>query len=139
MKLVIAGSRHFSEETADILISYACAKLRFHGSEPVDTYAKGVQHTEITEVVSGGAQGIDQGGERWAKSHWVKLQQINANWELGKNAGRIRNKIMANYGDALLLIWDGKSPGSRNMREEMKKMEKPVYEVVLKGPSLLVP
>ncbi len=38
---------------------------------------------------------------------------------------------MALYGDALLLIWDGKSRGSTSMRNEMKKLDKPVYEVIL--------
>jgi hypothetical protein len=37
---------------------------------------------------------------------------------------------MAEYGDALLLIWDGKSKGSKNMKARMKGMQKPVFEVI---------
>jgi hypothetical protein len=39
---------------------------------------------------------------------------------------------MAEYADALLLIWDGKSRGSLNMKQQMLKLEKPVYEVIVK-------
>jgi hypothetical protein len=39
---------------------------------------------------------------------------------------------MAEYADALLLIWDGESKGSLNMKQRMIGLKKPVYEVVLK-------
>lgn len=38
---------------------------------------------------------------------------------------------MAEYGDALLLIWDGKSRGNASMKKEMQKQNKPIFEVVL--------
>jgi hypothetical protein len=41
---------------------------------------------------------------------------------------------MAEYADALLLIWDGSSRGSANMRQQMERRGKPVYEVILRGP-----
>lgn len=34
---------------------------------------------------------------------------------------------MAEYADVLIAIWDGKSNGTKNMIEEMQKLEKPVY------------
>jgi hypothetical protein len=39
---------------------------------------------------------------------------------------------MADYADALLLIWDGESKGSANMKKNMEKQNKKVYEVILK-------
>jgi hypothetical protein len=42
---------------------------------------------------------------------------------------------MAEYADALLLIWNGESRGSANMKENMVKLGKPVYEVILKEPK----
>ena len=47
-----------------------------------------------------------------------------------KSAGAVRNKVMAKYADAVIVIWDGKSKGSRNMIEEAKKLKMPleVYE-----------
>jgi uncharacterized phage-like protein YoqJ len=38
---------------------------------------------------------------------------------------------MAEYADALLLIWDGESRGSKNMLFNMKKLGKQVFEVKL--------
>ncbi len=61
------------------------------------------------------------------------LKEFPPDWEKhGKAAGPIRNKEMAEYADALLLIWDGKSRGSASMKKEMEKLEKPIYEVILK-------
>lgn len=77
---------------------------------------------EVTEVVSGCASGVDQLGEQWAKNHPVRLARFPADWEkYGKSAGPIRNRQMAEYADALVAIWDGKSRGTKNMIEEAKK------------------
>jgi hypothetical protein len=71
---------------------------------------------KITEVVSGGARGVDTLGERWAKLNRIPVRRFLAEWEkFGRSAGPRRNEQMAYYGDALILIWDGKSAGSRNM------------------------
>jgi len=62
--------------------------------------------------------------------------EFPADWDThGRAAGPIRNKQMAEYGDALLLIWDGESRGSANMKSNMKKLGKPVYEIIIKGES----
>ena len=51
-----------------------------------------------------------------------------AQWDLyGRAAGPIRNAQMADYADAAIIIWDGKSPGSLNMIKEVKKVNKPHY------------
>lgn len=63
----------------------------------------------------------------------LKLTKFPADWDkFGKAAGHIRNKQMAEEADALLLIWDGESKGSANMKKEMLFKNKPVYEVILK-------
>lgn len=129
MKLIIAGSRHFKELTTTLVDELLWAFML---------------HDKVTEVVSGGAAGVDRLGEQWAE--WVKknytnrnkiaLSVFNANWnEYGKAAGPIRNQEMAQYADALLLIWDGKSLGSQNMKLEMMRLGKPVFEVVLSAPE----
>lgn len=85
------------------------------------------------EIVSGGASGIDSCGECFARGLDIKVTRFPANWEKhGKAAGPIRNKEMAKYADALLLIWNGVSHGSANMKDEMRRLNKPIYEVVLR-------
>src|ERR1043165_6361721 len=117
MKLIIAGSRNFHldistiQNVIDILI-------------PMDI--------EIEEVVSGTCTGVDQSGEAWAQFQNIPIKRFKANWSQGKIAGPMRNTEMAEYADALLVIWDGTSKGSLNMTTKMNKLEKPIYEVILR-------
>lgn len=81
----------------------------------------------ITEIVSGKAKGADALGEKWANRHRIPIKQFPAQWEVyGRLAGRMRNRQMAQYGDALLAVWDGKSRGTGNMIFEMREVGKPV-------------
>lgn len=70
----------------------------------------------ITEVVSGKARGADSLGEQWAKIQGIPVKEFPAYWEdQGRAAGYIRNARMALYAEALIALWDGKSPGTRSM------------------------
>jgi hypothetical protein len=88
---------------------------------------------DINEIVSGGCPtGIDLSAKWCAKEFELKYTEFPANWEEhGKAAGPIRNKQIAEYADALLLIWDGESKGSASMKREMLALKKPIYEVIL--------
>lgn len=117
-------------------------KMLITGSRTLEPTAEFINELRIMigkidgayEVVSGGAKGVDASAEEFAKFMGWKLTVFPADWNKhGKAAGPIRNKQMAEYSDFLLLIWDGQSRGSSNMKEEMKKQLKPIYEVVLKS------
>lgn len=119
MRLIIAGSRDLIiplEQLDDIL--YEALKEKIHN---------------ITEVVSGVAAGIDTVGERWAECRpdYIKIKQFPADWDThGPSAGPIRNKQMAQYADAAVVIMKkGGSKGSKNMIDHMKRLKKPVYVV----------
>ncbi len=87
----------------------------------------------ITEIVSGDAHGVDTSGENYADAADLPVKFFYPDWDThGKAAGPIRNRRMAEYADALLLIWDGKSKGSASMKAEMTKLNKPIYEVIMK-------
>lgn len=118
MKLIIAGSR---------TLNFGCDEI----IKALSFYRIYAPH--LTEIISGGAKGIDRAGEYYAKRITLPLKMFPADWDKhGKAAGHIRNKEMADYADALLLIWDGTSSGSKNMKEQMLKLNKPIYEIVLK-------
>jgi hypothetical protein len=118
MKLIIAGGRDLRPD-----FRFITSAIQMHGINSEEP---------ITEVVSGGATGVDEAGEVWASEYCCKVTRFLPDWKLnGTAAGPIRNLEMANYGDVLLLIWDGKSRGSASMRREMKKLGKPVFEVIL--------
>lgn len=119
MKLIIAGSRHFDSDTMINTVLSALSLFKLIG---------------VAEVVSGMSGGVDVAGIHYAKISEKKISTFPADWKLGKSAGPRRNRDMAMYADALLLIWDGESPGSKNMKSEMERLHKPIYEVVFKAP-----
>lgn len=114
MKTIIAGSRNIFDYN---LVCDIINKCPF-------------KH-QISEVVSGVCVGVDSLGERWAKENGLPIQQFPANWNLGKKAGPLRNKDMANYANALVLIWDGKSKGSASMLRFAKEKNLLIYEVII--------
>lgn len=82
----------------------------------------------ITEIVSGGAKGVDTLGEQYAESMNLPLKVFMADWEThGRAAGPIRNRKMSENADALIAIWDGKSRGTKNMIETATKKGLVVY------------
>ena len=116
MKLIIAGSR-----TLEPNVGLIEMLIRHFGIWP-------------EEVVSGTAAGMDQAGERWACGRVkVNIRRFPADWSKGRGAGFVRNAEMAEYADALLLIWDGESKGSAHMKAEMERRKKDVYEVILRS------
>ncbi len=73
-------------------------------------------------VCSGGANGADKLGERFARDFKLQLRIFEADWGgLGKSAGPVRNREMAEWADTLVAYWDGKSRGTKNMISEALK------------------
>lgn len=109
MKVIIAGSRDLG------------------GYDIVDK-AVSASGFDITEVVSGGARGVDKAGEKWAAKHDLPTKQFIPDWEnSGASAGFQRNTRMAFYADALIAVWDGKSRGTLHMIREAVEVSIPVY------------
>lgn len=109
MKVVIAGSRTITSKKA---LNDAIQASGYN----------------ITEVVSGKAFGVDTLGENWAIQNNVSIKQMPAQWnQHGRAAGPIRNRQMAEYSDAAIILWDGESPGTKNMIKEMQRLKKPYY------------
>lgn len=110
-KVIIAGGREFSDY--DMLRSYADKKLE-----------RVLRQGFHIVIVSGHARGADTLGERYAKERGYELHLFPANWDLyGYLAGPLRNTEMANYADALIAFWDGKSVGTMHMIREAKKRD----------------
>ena len=81
-------------------------------------------------IVSGCAEGADKLGEKYAAEHNLTIERFPAEWDkYGKYAGPRRNAQMARIADAVLVFWDGKSRGTKNMIENAKKAKKP-YTVI---------
>ena len=108
-------------------------KVIIAGTRSVDDYKLVVEAIQrsgynITEVVSGCATGIDRLGEQWARANNIPIKEMPADWSrFGNSAGPMRNRQMAEYADAAVIIWDGESRGTRNMIENMIRRKKPYY------------
>lgn len=109
MKTIIAGSRTITE---------------------YEQLLKAIEDApfEVTEVISGGARGVDELGEWYATSNKLPLRIKPADWSrFGPSAGPIRNQEMAEIGEALIAVWDGESKGTAHMISCMQKKTKNVW------------
>jgi hypothetical protein len=84
---------------------------------------------KIEGIITGGCPtGADHFAELHATLYGIPLKVFPADWKThGRAAGPIRNRQMAAEGDALIAVWDGKSPGTRNMIQEAEKCGLPVH------------
>jgi len=124
MKVIIAGSRSITD---------------------FETIKKAVDSCpfSITEVVSGGAKGVDLLGEKYAEGEKIPIKVFKPLWKeleasgaiiktnsYGKynaKAGIDRNKQMGDYADGLIAVWDGYSKGTKHMVSYMQKLGKKVF------------
>jgi len=87
---------------------------------------------EISEVVSGGAVGIDTLAKLFAVEHGIKYVEFLPDYQRFKrSAPIIRNKEIVNYADRVVAFWDGKSKGTLSTIEFARKQHKPVRVITL--------
>ena len=85
---------------------------------------------EVDTIISGGANGVDTLAEEYAdKNRLTKLIMRPAYARYGKGAPLKRNEEMVKLADSVLVIWDGKSRGTKYTAEFAKKEGKPVTVV----------
>ncbi len=122
MKIIIAGGRDFNNYP---LLCNVCDYL--------------LQNLSDVTIISGMAAGADILGYDYARERGYRIIKKPAPWKdiegkpkhqiklngYGEKywilAGLERNKEMAIEGDILILFWDGKSKGSRDMLHEASK------------------
>ena len=115
-KIIIAGGRDF-----DFYSLLRVSTLEFI-SEITDI------NKDTIEIVSGTAKGADTLGLRFAIEFNHLIKKFPADWNKhGKSAGYKRNKQMANYADACIVFWDGKSKGTSHMIDLARE-----YALILK-------
>lgn len=115
MKTIIAGPRDYED--------YVSLLVAIHASG-----------FKITEVVSGRARGVDTMGERWAKENGIPIKMFPADWnKFGKSAGPKRNKQMAEYADAAIVLWDGVGRGSGSMARIAKALRLKLFVYGIRG------
>lgn len=89
--------------------------------EKCDYYLQNQQPEDIV-IVSGHASGADALGEKYAQERGFQLETYPADWKAhGRAAGPIRNAKMACVAHALIAFLDGKSRGTKNMIDTVRK------------------
>lgn len=86
---------------------------------------------ETTEIVSGGARGIDTCAREYAVRNNIKLTEFLPEYErYGRSAPLKRNLLIIDYADYVLAFWDGKSYGTKYVIDNCKKKNKPVRVLI---------
>lgn len=107
MKLAIIGSRHIQDFDLSLVVP-----------------------TTTTEIISGGAKGVDTIARHFAQARGLKITEFLPEYsKYGKSAPIIRNKMIVNNADAILAIWDGSSKGTAFTIDFAKKQGKQVIIV----------
>lgn len=115
IKLMVCGSRSIDDEQCVFSLIDACVKML---------------NAEDVIIIEGAARGVDLIAKKWATDHNKQIIEFPANWELyGKTAGFRRNYDMIAECDYCLIIWDGKSSGTKHDIDVCSKMNKP-YKLV---------
>lgn len=98
MKVAIVGSRGFTPGELKVVTAFLHEKL-----------------TPQTEVVTGGAIGVDSVAMTLAKMLGLKMIVFYPNWKLhGKKAGYLRNLAIIDEADVVMAFWDGTSKGTQH-------------------------
>ena len=81
----------------------------------------------VTEIVSGGARGIDTCAREYAIAHGIKLTEFLPEYEkYGRSAPLKRNIIIIENADLVLAFWDGTSRGTKFVIDNCKRRGIPV-------------
>ena len=109
MKLAVIGSRSLCDIVIDDYIPY-----------------------DVTEIVSGGARGIDMIAKDYANRKEIAYTEFLPKYNLyGKGAPIKRNEEIARYADEAIAFWDGKSKGTEYTINLFKKLGKEVRVICL--------
>ncbi len=91
---------------------------------------------DTTEIVSGGAKGVDACAASYASVSGIKLTEFLPDYnKYGRFAPLKRNIDIVAYSDEIIAFWDGKSKGTSFVIKEAEKQGKKVRIVYLKDES----
>lgn len=111
MKVAVIGSRNLHTNTLDVHL-------------PEDT----------TQIISGGAKGIDNCAKLYAQKHAIEYIEILPEYEkYGKAAPLKRNDAIIECSDLIIAYWDGKSKGTEYTIKKCKKLNKKIKIILMQG------
>lgn len=82
---------------------------------------------DVTEIISGGASGVDTSAREYALSHGIKLTEYLPEYsKYRKFAPLQRNYEIIKNADLVIAFWDGKSSGTKFVIIQCKKLNVPI-------------
>ena len=103
MKIAVVGSRKITQINLSEYLDSSC-----------------------TEIVSGGARGVDECARAYACENAIKLQLFLPEYDkYGRGAPILRNRSIVDYSDKVLIFWDGSSKGALSVIRYAEKIGKP--------------
>lgn len=86
----------------------------------------------VTEIVSGGAKGIDTCAKEFADKNNIKLTEFLPEYnKFKKGAPLVRNLKIIKYSDEIIAFWDGKSKGTKYVIDNCEKLNKKVTVYII--------
>ncbi len=86
----------------------------------------------VTEIVSGGAKGIDACAREYAEKNKIPLTEFLPDYRrYGKGAPLKRNIEIIEYADKVIAFWDGKSKGTKFVIDSCEKRGKEIIVFVI--------
>ena len=82
---------------------------------------------DVSEIVSGGARGIDTSAKEYAVKNNIKLTEFLPEYDkYSRIAPLKRNDLIIDYADKVLAFWDGESHGTKYVINKCKQKNKPI-------------
>lgn len=117
-RLLVCGSRTITDK------NWIYSQIEVYWYENLACYSDPI-------MIEGAAKGVDLIAKAYAIENDWKVEEYPAAWDIyGKSAGYIRNDIMVKKADEVLILWDGKSKGTKHSINFCKKYNKP-HKIVL--------
>ena len=84
----------------------------------------------VSEIVSGGARGIDSNSRDYARKNKIPLTEFLPDYKrFGRVAPLKRNLQIIEYADIVIAFWDGKSHGTKYVIDNCRNLNVPVQIV----------
>ncbi len=85
-----------------------------------------------TEIVSGGAKGVDICAREYAEKNGIALKEFLPDYRRYRRGAPLkRNLQIVEYADCVLAFWDGKSSGTKHVIDTCKSMDKEIRVIIM--------
>ncbi|MBR5515741.1 MAG: DUF2493 domain-containing protein [Clostridia bacterium] len=94
-------------------------------SQLTNEQIKNVLPNEVSEIVSGGAKGVDRCAEEYANTNNIPIKIFKPDYSRFKRGAPLkRNTEIVLYSDLIIIFWNGKSKGTQFVLKECIKYSK---------------